>query len=65
MAPTASGLAPLSSLIKLAPYMLMMRGAGIPVVFTAVFPAQAWAWNSAQKMFVEQMMKERKEGREE
>lgn len=36
MAPTAPQLAPLSTLMKWAPYLLVTRGAGIPVFFMAV-----------------------------
>lgn len=36
MAPMAPQLAPLSTLMKWAPYFLVTRGAGIPVFFLAV-----------------------------
>ena len=50
--PTGPGLALLSALIKLAPYLFMVRGAGTPIS-VAVSPVQAQAWNRSQEMFVE------------
>lgn len=38
--PRGPGLA----LLKLAPYLFVVRGVRTPV-FVAVFPVQAWAWN--------------------
>ena len=45
MVPMAPQLAPLSTLMKWAPYFLVTRGAGIPVFFVAVcIPGVEQVW---------------------